>query len=220
MITVTENKLLHWNYFLALERDLETASRYIELSKANFEVFSIELAHLLFAAASEVDVLAKCICGMVAPTEPRGNIDHYRKIIMRLDGVRESADVTRNLSDIGAAEIRVPRYGLSFKPWEHWSEAEPRNPDWWHSYNAVKHERNEHFKEANLKNALNALGALLIMNYHYYRLKAVERAHPDLRLQLAGIAITGRMQPESILLRLPCEIYGLSTLSSEAPPFS
>ena len=77
MIQATAGKL-HWNYFLALERDLELASRYVEFSEQNFEVYSIEFAHLLFAAASEVDVVAKLLCESLAPNEPRGNIDNYR----------------------------------------------------------------------------------------------------------------------------------------------
>ena len=48
-IHVTSQKL-HWNYFVALEHDLEAASRYVEFCERNFDVFSIELAHLLFAA--------------------------------------------------------------------------------------------------------------------------------------------------------------------------
>jgi hypothetical protein len=73
---------LHWNYFLALENDLETLSRYIEFDRANFGVFSIELAHLLFAAASEVDVLAKRTCELVNPAAPRSNIDNYRAVVL------------------------------------------------------------------------------------------------------------------------------------------
>jgi len=60
-IAVTQSKI-HWNYFLALERDLEIVARYVEFTKPNFKTFSIELAHLLFAAASEVDVVAKLLC--------------------------------------------------------------------------------------------------------------------------------------------------------------
>ena len=59
-IQATAGKL-HWNYFLALDRDLEVVSRYVEFTKPNFNVYSIELAHLLFAAASEVDVIAKLL---------------------------------------------------------------------------------------------------------------------------------------------------------------
>ena len=69
---------LHWNYFLALERDLEKVARFIEFSEKNFSVYSIELAHLLFAAASEVDVVAKQLCEHINSTAPRENIVDYR----------------------------------------------------------------------------------------------------------------------------------------------
>ena len=47
----------HWNYFLAIEKDLEHLSRYIEFSDANLGTYSIELTHLLLSASSEVDVV-------------------------------------------------------------------------------------------------------------------------------------------------------------------
>ena len=45
---------LHWNYYIALEQDLAKLSRYIEFAEGNFSTYSIELAHLLLAASSEV----------------------------------------------------------------------------------------------------------------------------------------------------------------------
>jgi hypothetical protein len=42
---VPDNIRPHWNYFLALEKDLETVSRYIEFSRDNLNTYSIELAH-------------------------------------------------------------------------------------------------------------------------------------------------------------------------------
>ena len=56
-IHVSGKVKLHWNYFLALENDLAKTSRYIEFHEDNLQVFSIELAYLLFAAAPEVDVI-------------------------------------------------------------------------------------------------------------------------------------------------------------------
>lgn len=41
-IRVVESKL-HWNYFLALECDMEQAGRYIEFTSENFRVYTIEL---------------------------------------------------------------------------------------------------------------------------------------------------------------------------------
>src|SRR5258708_3058108 len=76
------NTRLHWNYFLALEKDLEAVSRFIEFCPDNLNTYSIELAHLLLSSASEiVDTLAKCICVILDPNAKPPNIDQYRAII-------------------------------------------------------------------------------------------------------------------------------------------
>lgn len=152
-ITTTGGKL-HWNYLLALDRDMEVVSRYVEFTTENESVYSIELAHLLFAAASEVDVLAKLMCEQLDPRARRGNIDDYRAVL------------TAHPLQLATTSVFVPRYGMEFKPWDNW--ASNCNPDWWRSYNNVKHQRDQYFKEATLKNALNALGALLLLSFHYY----------------------------------------------------
>ena len=187
---ITKNKL-HWNYFLALEKDLETLSRYVEFSENNFNVYSIELAHLLFAAASEVDVMAKCICEILSPTAPRDNINDYRSIIL------DSA----HLPSIPAMQVFIPRYGMKLTPWENWAVG--NNPDWWRSYNNVKHERNQHFDEATLKNALNALGGLLILNFHFYRFVLAGSVENLLQPK----DTTRGLKPDSTLLRLPDHYY-------------
>ena len=187
-IYVTSRKL-HWNYFIALERDLDSVSRYVEFCEPNFEVFSIELAHLLFAAASEVDVVAKLLCEQINPALPRGNINDYKAVLLPA------------IPDLPDADVYVSRYGLSFKPWSNWAGA--NNPMWWRSYNNVKHERDAHFHEATLKNALNALGALLILTFHYYsRTLAVP---PN--VILAPKETTEKLKPESTLVRLDSSYY-------------
>ena len=180
---------LHWNYFVALERDLEAVSRYVEFCDPNFDTFSIELARLLFAAASEVDVVAKLLCENIDPGASRGNINDYKATL--LSAIPELPDM----------EVFVSRYGLSFKPWSNWAGA--TNPDWWRSYNNVKHERNLHFNEATLKNALNALGALMIITFHYY---ARTLAVPPSTV-LSPKDTTQELQPESVLLRLDSNFY-------------
>ena len=180
---------LHWNYFLALERDMESASRYIEFCESNFSVFSIELAHLLFAAASEVDVVAKLLCEQITPAISPGNINEYKAILLPA------------VPDLPHAEVFVPRYGLSFRPWSNWGGQQ--NPVWWQSYNNVKHERDVHFQEATLKNALNALGALLIVIYHYYS----RRLATQPTKLLVPKDTTRELEPQSTLLRLREDYY-------------
>jgi hypothetical protein len=182
---------LHWNYFLALERDLEVVSRYVEFCQPNFDVYSIEFAHLLFAAASEVDVIAKLLCQHFAPNAPRHNINDYRAILTAANA----------LPNLHSANVFVPRYGLTLTPWDNWNGQ--ANPLWWSSYNNVKHQRDLHFQEATLKNALNALGALLLLTFHHYSYALA----PNPATPLAPKDATQQLQPESTLLRLPEDCY-------------
>ena len=188
MAIVAATNKVHWNYFLALEKDLELAARYVEFSEANMATYSIEFAHLLFAAASEVDVVAKLLCKQLAPGEPRQNIEHYRTVL------------SAHLPDLAATQVLVPRYALTLTPWDNWANG--RNPLWWRSYNNVKHERDAHYPEATLKNALNALAALMTVAFYHY-------SHPDLH---PGRAVdkketTRYLLPESSLLRFPEPYY-------------
>ena len=185
MIRTTGSKL-HWNYFIALERDLDVTSRYVEFCRSNFRVYSIEFAHLLFAAASEVDVIAKLLCERLRPGAPHGNINEYRLVLATLG--------------LHKAKVFVPRYGLTLKPWANWARS--KNPDWWKSYNNVKHQRDKHFKEATLQNALNSLGALLLLTYHHYSYET-----PAGTVPLPPKDVTDQLQPESTLLRLPDGYY-------------
>lgn len=188
MAIIASTSKVHWNYYLALEHDLELASRYVEFCHANMKTFSIEFAHLLIAASSEVDVVAKLLCQELDPAAPRGNIDQYRAVL------------SQRLPDLSTMQVAVPRYGLTLTPWDNWAQG--NNPDWWRSHNNVKHERDAHFQKATLKNSLNALAALLCLIFHHYDLIA-KKTDPN------GTAkdTTITLQPESSLLRLHGDFY-------------
>jgi hypothetical protein len=53
----------------------------VEFTPDNSKIYSIELAHLLFAAAPEVDVIAKLLCKQLDPQQDPSNIDGYTPII-------------------------------------------------------------------------------------------------------------------------------------------
>ena len=146
---------VHWNYYIALEQDLSKVSRFIEFSEANFNTYSIELAHLLLAASSEVDVVLKSLCNFKNSGKNHRNINDYRETI------------TAESPSLIDERCFINRYGLELQPWISWGGGE--NPFWWHSYNNVKHQRDTHFNEANLKNTLNAVAALSLVALYYYR---------------------------------------------------
>jgi hypothetical protein len=161
-----QDTLLHWNYFLAIENDLEKVSRYIEFTTDNFDVYSIELAHLLITSASEVDVVVKGICRLLINKNRAQSINGYRAII------------TQNLPELIQEKVFIPRYNLTLHPWSNWISAENPNPSWWRSYNNVKHQRQAHFRDANLKNALNAVAGLLVSVFYFYRLQFISEHKP------------------------------------------
>ena len=174
---------------------MELLSRYIEFCEPNFQVFSIELAHLLFAAASDVDVVAKLLSKRIEPAALHGNINNYKTVLVPA------------IPDLPHTEIFVPRYGLSFKPWLNW--ADDKNPEWWQSYNNVKHNRDAHFKKATLKNALNALGALLILTFHLYS-RTLATPPKDV---LDPKDTMEQLKPQSTLLRFHERFYYSPLLS-------
>ena len=153
MITYSD-KNIYWNYFISIEDDLYRLSRFIEFDVKNEKVFSIELVRLLISSSSEFEVVAKELCNIKDPSKTINNI----------------SDIRNNLNiffpDIWNMEIIISKFGLKYTPLVNWKTN--KNCDWWTSYNSVKHNRNNEYEKANLKNVINAIGALYIINLFYY----------------------------------------------------
>ena len=164
---------IHWNYFIALEEDIAHYSRFLEIAESNFSSYSIELGRILFAAASEVDVIAKKYCQQINHGNAADNIGNYRAAITGLH------------PEFSAVKVHLPRFGLTLTPWSKWRT--DTQPPWWRAYTKVKYERHEHFAEANLKNALNAVAALYALLLLYYRQEALGgELGPNPQIFLAG----------------------------------
>jgi len=150
---------LHWNFFLALERDVDVLSRYVEFDRRNYHCFSIEIARILVSASGEVDVVAKQICHAANRHSTAHDMVDYRRELIR---------VYPRIPDV---RVKVPRFGLELKPWEQWKRHNGV-PLWWTAYNRIKRERNAQYHGATLKHALNAVAGLFVMVLHLYRDKA------------------------------------------------
>ena len=151
------NELIHWNYFLALEEDLQRLARFVDLS-GNDDTFSLEIARLLMAASAENDVVLKLLCKRVTPGTKVRTINAYFPV------------VTTALPGFLSFEVWLPRFDLRLKPWSAWRADHP--PLWWTANNKVKHQRDTHFRDGSLKNCLNALGGLYVAVLHLYRNEA------------------------------------------------
>lgn len=160
---MSQINLHYWQYFVALEADLDRTTRYVEFTKENFQTFSVEFARLLLAAGSEVDVLAKVLCEAHSLEIAPKNIDGYRKALVA------------RFRELPWLHIHVPRYGFHLLPWREWHDG--TNPAWWRAYNDVKHERGKKFPAATLHNALSAVAGLFTLVCYIY--------HTELRANTA-----------------------------------
>jgi hypothetical protein len=179
-MAITSNKTeIHWNYLLAIESDLERLSRFIEFDERNFGCFSIEISRILLASGAEVDVVCKQICKKLKPSYSATSIKTYQN------------EIIVSYPAIPDFKVLLPRYGLNLIPWSNW--ATPNNPPiWWTAYNKIKHFRDTEYHQANLRNALNAVGGLFVMVLYLYKEKA----------------IMGELAPPPRLLQVSVEHYG------------
>jgi len=155
----------HWEYYRTVVQDLETLSRYVEFAPSNYTTHSIELVRILLSVGSEIDVVSKVLCQQVAPQALAKSIDDYRAVLFK------------EYPKLPTVEVSIPKHSLIFAPWKDWERGV--NPIWWRSYNKVKHERNKHYNQANLENALLATAGLCILVsylYHnYFESKVIRR---------------------------------------------
>jgi hypothetical protein len=184
-------QMMHWNYFFAIEDDLATLSRYVEFHKDNFQTYSVETAKILMAAVQEVDVLFKAIC------------NHYGAAVANIGDYCDL--MTSKHPVIREAEVGLPHYSIVRRPFAEWSPTNP--PPWWSANNKVKHARDTRFASASLENTIDAVSALLIVNF--FRHGIIESPllwglPRPLRLLDAGWFSDGDGGPQSIIVyRVP-----------------
>ncbi|MGV0964241.1 MAG: hypothetical protein ACOYBT_10165 [Polynucleobacter sp.] len=168
----TETPPPYWEYFLALESDLEKCSRYVEFSLNNYKTHSIEFARIIMAASSEFDTIAKEICDFLGNKKASGINEYAETIITQYPCFYDY-------------EIAIPRYNIAgVAPFGTWrtspkitpikgnkTKKEYSNPTWWTDYNDIKHDRTSNFKSANLENAIHSMGGLLTGLIYLYGLK-------------------------------------------------
>ncbi len=156
MAIIAPNVLSYWNYFLAIESDLEHLSRYIEFHPDNFKCFSIEIARILLASSAEVEVVCKQICRVINPLSKANKIKDYQE------------EIISEYSKIHTAPAFMPRYNLELKPFGAWKP--PGDTlSWWTGYNKIKHHRDSAYDKANLKNAIDSVAGLFVINSFFYK---------------------------------------------------
>jgi len=162
----------YWQYFLSLESDLITTSRYIEFSgvndstvKNNDKTFSTELLRIFLTACAECENILKIILAKESVSE---------NTIKSAD-ISKMQEIMMNISTYDKLPNRIitcEAYNLSFTPWEAWNNSRT-SPQWWKDHNSVKHGRandtNSNYHLANVFNTLSSVAALMCLLFEYYK---------------------------------------------------
>ena len=179
-----EFQKVFWSYYLNLEEKFINTTKYVEVTKDNYFSYSIEYTSLLLNICSEIDVIFKEICNF--NQSDHKCINDYFKV------------VNTKFSNIFKEKVTSSFDSIELTPFCGWTSED--RPVWWENYNNVKHGRLENFNRGNLKNVLNALAGLYILE----------------RYLLKNIADNSSNPHELDIPNPPSKIFNLTLLSSNA----
>ncbi|MBP3555396.1 MAG: hypothetical protein J6K63_07100 [Clostridia bacterium] len=160
----------HWEYYLVLEKDFLQSERYVsfELGEdylydgiehtdcGNSTTFSDEFIKQYQAICSEIDVILKSICTELG--NPSADDMQYGY----------TPTVLQTWTNIIAQKVKFK--DVELQPFSNWKQApDYRSPDWWRPYNKIKHKRVHNYRKANLKNVVNALAGLYVLENYFVK---------------------------------------------------
>lgn len=156
----------YWEYYIILENDVLAMEQYVAFADANLETYSNQFLKMLQIICSEIDALLKILCGYYDSSvdkDKNKNMNFYKKTIKKYYPQLSEATVTIKRRD-NISEIQ---------PWK--NIISDKKLGWWDDYTQIKHNRMGrensdqcNYMKANLKNILNSLAALMIIENELY----------------------------------------------------
>lgn len=157
-----ENLRDYNNYIRQLELILDELFdifKVVSPHSRNMTVFGNAIRNVLILSCTEVNSLMKSVLNGNGYIVDRPNMNDYRQLITPM----KLSDYTLSFRYINEVGGNTP-----FGEWE--PKENSKSPSWYKAYNDVKHDRINNFKEANLRNAIEAtlgFATMLIATYGY-----------------------------------------------------
>lgn len=159
----------HWNYLCSLDKLLEETDEYVyhgtdgeQLEQGN--VYSNAFKRIIILAASEFETMGKNLCKSLNET-----IDSHYNILNISKTILDKYPLIKQT-------VIQTRYWKA-TPLEKWMivKQEDGNEkveglEWWNAYNALKHDEENSYKKATLKNAIEAVGSLYILDLYMIKI--------------------------------------------------
>ena len=157
-----KNPLQYTRGFLMIQKELRDLFEFIEPADRNLNTYSYKIQQLLIRTCIEIESNFKAILkeNIYKPKNKEGKIIEEKYWKMQNFGI---INKTHHLDEY---TVRLPYWNgdeNSFRPFFNWSKKNNFNLKWYDAYNACKHNREENFEQASLRNLLNAITGLLVV---------------------------------------------------------
>jgi hypothetical protein len=136
--------------------DFDVILGFIDPSNENFETFSHRIYELYLRSCTALEAVFKRILHEAdyQPSHQRLDIEDY----FIVNSTNKLNEYETRLDSWRSCEYKL-------KPFEAWDSTNYVPLGWYQSYNNVKHDRDQNFKEANLRNLIMSIGGLFVLLY-------------------------------------------------------
>lgn len=160
---------LYWNVYKNLERELLQLAEYIHIDDSQMNVYSMKIADLLIRTAVEIEALSKELFSLNGGTCVRGRDLYFDTDCLKF--LDDMWHVEKKQVIIASPYIYLSEGARILVPFEKCSQRGKGR--WKKAYQSVKHDRTKNLTKGNIKNSIEALAALYLLNI-YYRDSTVE----------------------------------------------
>lgn len=166
----------YWDFYLALEEDFYSTSRYVDFSEKNNKTFSNEYLRLYLSICSEIDVFGKIFAKKINPDFVKNEDGQEKKYVTISDWGKAIQHIEIDGTNIYEQEVDFKGIGL-IKPWKD-LKIDNNNltaPYWWNNYNEIKHNRTGiengemNYEKANFGNLCMAISGLFVLEDSYLK---------------------------------------------------
>ncbi|MGA2682263.1 MAG: hypothetical protein ABSF44_10755 [Candidatus Bathyarchaeia archaeon] len=153
-----------WEYYKDLERQFEDFLDYVPYLEGNEKTYSFRLANLLLAIGAHVDSAFKEMARYHLFSEKESCKEILRRADDKLGTLTSGVRAFNEIYGISSEEVTFKCLPKRMKiiPFK---EAKP---EWWDSYNDIKHDFGDNLSKANLRVVRDALAGAFLLNVIHY----------------------------------------------------
>ena len=158
---------LFWPIYKKLESELLSMTSHIRFDDNQLKVYSDNFLDILFRTAVEIEAITKELYIKSGGTPIVPESEMYFDTVC-LDYLETKWALSKKVVLISSINLYFEKEeNRTITPLKKSNKRGTSGSKWKQAYQAVKHNRSENYKSGNMKNCIDALAALYILNIYY-----------------------------------------------------